>query len=219
MPKPLNLNWRESPGPGSLIVVEGFDASGKSTQIDALARRLRSSGQPVLMTRQPSDWYRSSHEVRNFLDHGGTPETARALALFAAADRLMHCDQIILPAIKQGTIVICDRYVFSSIAFFKHRGLPEDFITRINEGVIRPDVAICLRVPSQVSLERLHARDGNSLKHEEKSLEVIEAIASNFDEIGPPIHYIDGNRRAELVTEAIWEICSPALAESRNIHC
>src|SRR5688500_9154814 len=103
-------------GEGKLIVFCGFDGCGKSTQIERLARNLEAAGKSVLITKQPSDWYRESRIVRDFLAKGGCATKAKILALYAAADRLKHVHEVILPAVRAGKHVICDRYVYSSIA-------------------------------------------------------------------------------------------------------
>jgi len=200
----IDAIWRDVDLPGRLIVFEGFDGAGKTTQIEALRDRCQAAGEHVLLTRQPSDWYRQSPEVIAFLKSGGTPETARILALFAAADRLRHCAQVIRPALEQGITVISDRYVFSSIAFFRARGLDPAFVATINTGVLRPDAAFYLDVPPEVTRARLLARDGDQLKHEEKSAESIARIMGYFKDISPALDVVPAHRPIAEVAQDIW---------------
>src|SRR5690349_9651986 len=114
---------------GLLISIVGFDGSGKTTQVSALADRFRKMGKTVVETYQPTDWYRQQTMVRHFHDKGGSPDTARILALCAAADRLKHVHEVIRPALEKGDVVICDRYVYATFGVFIHRGIDPEFLS------------------------------------------------------------------------------------------
>jgi dTMP kinase len=191
--------------PGTLICIIGFDASGKTTQISALADRYRTTGRTVLETRQPTDWYRNETAVQHFHDAGGSKERARILSLFAAADRLRHVQEVILPALRRGEVVICDRYVYATFGVFIHRGVDADFLVTINHGVPRPKHAFFLDVPTPLLLERLRERDGSNLKFQERSADRIESITSTYREMGDHLIHIDGSMSKEKVTEALWQ--------------
>lgn len=193
--------------PGLLISIVGFDASGKTTQIGALAERFRASGRHVVETRQPTDWYRNEGSVQQFHDAGGSRERARILSLFAAADRHRHVQEVILPALSRGEIVICDRYVYATFGVFIHRGVPPEFLTTINHGVPRPNFAFYLDVPTATLVERLRLRDGDNLKFEERSAERIESITSTYRDMGDHLIRVDGSLPADEVTQQLWEAC------------
>ncbi len=190
---------------GTLICIIGFDASGKTTQISALADRYRIAGRNVLETRQPTDWYRNETSVQHFHDEGGSKEHARILSLFAAADRLRHVQEVIIPALRRGEVVICDRYVYATFGVFIHRGVDADFLVTINQGIPRPKHAFFLDVPTALLLERLYARDGSNLKFEERSADRIESITSTYRDMGNHLIHIDGSMSKEKVTEALWQ--------------
>ena len=185
---------------GTLICIIGFDASGKTTQISALADRYRIAGRNVLETRQPTDWYRNETSVQHFHDEGGSKEHARILSLFAAADRLRHVQEVIIPALRRGEVVICDRYVYATFGVFIHRGVDADFLVTINQGIPRPKHAFFLDVPTALLLERLYARDGSNLKFEERSADRIESITSTYRDMGNHLIHIDGSMSEERVT-------------------
>src|SRR5262249_41226159 len=84
------------------------------------------------------------------------------------------------PALDAGTWVLCDRYVYSSYAFFAARGVDVDFIRRINHDVPRPDLTLFIDVPIDVALERIRARDGSILKVEERSPEFMVRVRAAF---------------------------------------
>ena len=192
--------------PGKLIAVVGFDASGKTTQIEALAQRYRHAGHEVVETRQPTDWYRNESTVQHFHDAGGSRDRARILALVAAADRHRHVQEVILPAMARGAVVICDRYVYATFGVFLHRGVDYEFIATINQGVPRPDHAFYLDVPVPTLIERLHVRDGAALKFEERAPERIASIVSAYHEMGHHLLHIDGARVRDEITDDLWRL-------------
>lgn len=102
---------------GLFIVFEGGDGAGKSTQVRRLAGWLTSRGVPVLLTREPGDTA-VGDKIRDLvLDPGNTELAPRTEALLYAADKAQHVNQVVLPALAAGTVVVCDRYVDSMLAY------------------------------------------------------------------------------------------------------
>lgn len=202
---------------GLLISIVGFDGSGKTTQIEALAERFRAAGRDVLETRQPTDWYRNEASVQHFHQAGGSRERARILSLFAAADRHRHVHEVILPALREGRVVLCDRYVYATFGVFIHRGVDPDFLATINRGIPRPTHAFYLDVPTAVLVRRLRERDGDNLKFEEQSEERIRSITATYGHMGSLLEHVDGARPPEVVTDDLWNRCVARQA-SRNDH-
>ena len=190
--------------PGRLISIVGFDASGKTTQVEELGKRFRELGHEVVETRQPTDWYRSNDLVQSFQAMGGSGEEARILALMAAADRLLHVKEVIAPALERGAVVICDRYVYATFAVFIHRRIDVDLLVEINKGITRPEAAYFLDVPTEQLVRRLADRDGSNLHFEEQAEERIESIVRTYREMGTFLNPIDGTRPVQEVTEMIW---------------
>jgi dTMP kinase len=188
---------------GLLVAIVGFDGSGKTTQIECVAQALRAGGREVVETRQPTDWYRELAEVQVFHDQGGSVERAHILALLAAADRRRHVMEVIDPALRRGAVVICDRYVYATFGVFVHRGVDARFLATVNHGVPRPDFAFYLDVPTDELLRRLRLRDGDNLKHEEKSTARIESITGVYDQLGDELIPVDGSAPPAEVTAAI----------------
>lgn len=189
---------------GRLIVIEGGDGSGKTTQISQLASRIDAMGFRVTTTRQPTDWYRKEPIVRLFLDKGGSAHDARVLALLAAADRLRHCLEVIEPALESFDYVICDRYVYSSLVYFELRGVSQKFVAKINAGIPRPHLSLYLDVPPKQLACRIEARDGERRKFEERSLESISSIRQGFLTLSPLLERIDGEGSKQEVADQIW---------------
>ncbi|MFJ4651897.1 dTMP kinase [Nocardia sp. NPDC088792] len=194
------------PRAGMLISIVGFDGSGKTTQLEAVAAVLRARGREVVVTKQPTNWYRELGEVRAFHDAGGSADTARILSLLAAADRLRHVQEVVEPALDRGAVVLCDRYVYATYGVFIHRGVDAEFLTTINHGVPRPDFAFYLKLTPQQLAARLRARDGDNLQFEERSSERIASITRTYDEMGDELITVDGSRPATLVTDTIIQL-------------
>ncbi|MFA4646035.1 dTMP kinase [Pyrococcus kukulkanii] len=147
--------------PGLFIVFEGIDGSGKSTQARLLAEWFKEKGYDVLLTKEPTDTSLGEF-IRKVVVHGslidGSKLSYEAEALLFAADRAEHVRKIIKPALDEGKVVICDRYFYSSLAYQWARGLDLEWLMKINEFAIRPDLAILLDLPTKESLRRIRTR-------------------------------------------------------------
>ena len=155
------LYMKQHDYPGKLITFCGLDGCGKSTMIEMLREDLSNSGCDVLITKQPTDSMRTTDIFRSYMDspdHG--KNRYRALSLMAAADRIQHINQMILPALREGKIVICDRYIYSCLANLRARGYEEDdWIYEISrEEIPAPDLAFFLEVPVDTAVARVRER-------------------------------------------------------------
>jgi dTMP kinase len=136
---------------GIFVALEGIDGSGTTVHAKLLAQWLRRRGIAVLQTHEPTS-SELGRFIRRVLRDAQAPPAMDAL-LFAA-DRADHTLRTIKPALKQGTVVISDRYVESSIAYQHTSGLPLDWVTAINRFAIKPDITILLDVTPAVGLSR-----------------------------------------------------------------
>ena len=141
--------------PGKLIVVEGIDGSGKSTQLALLRKWLTSKKVPVYYT----EW-NSSALVKQATKMGKKSETLTPLTfslLHATdfADRLLYN---IIPPLKAGMIVLADRYSYTAFARDAARGVDRRWVRELYSFAVRPDMAVYFRVPIEVSTDRLLAR-------------------------------------------------------------
>jgi len=140
------------PYPGKLIIVEGIDGSGKSTQLTLLHRWLLSRGVKAFFT----EW-NSSLLVRRSMRRGKkkdllTPTTFSLLHAVDFADRLTYK---IIPPLKAGMVVLADRYVYTAFARDTARGVHPDWLRNVYGFAPRPDLALYFRVPIEISLDRL----------------------------------------------------------------
>ncbi|MEV5677099.1 dTMP kinase [Streptomyces sp. NPDC052179] len=138
------------------MAVEGPGGVGKSTVTALVARLLREEGRTVLATREPTDT-----PLGDLARHGTDEYQGQAMACLIAADRYKH-GEVIRPALERGEIVVCDRYVASSLALQCMDGVDREFVWLLNEGVIQPDLVIMMGGNPAVIEARLTARGAHS---------------------------------------------------------
>jgi len=148
---------------GLLISFEGAEGSGKSTQIAHLAEHLQQIKRDVVVTREPGGT-QIGEEIRHLLIHNNKSAemSAETELLLFAASRAQLVRELIVPSLRRGAIVICDRYLDSSTVYQGvARNLALDPVQQINEfavGDVMPDLTIVLDVPAKVSLARIRQR-------------------------------------------------------------
>lgn len=139
---------------GKLIVVEGIDGSGKSTQIDLLHKWLQSLGWSVHF----SEW-NSSKQVKSTTSLGKKKHilTPTTFSLIHATDFADRWENNLLPLLKAGVIVLADRYAFTAFARDVSRGVDPQWVRNLYSFALRPDVVFYFRVPLDVAVERILA--------------------------------------------------------------
>ncbi len=186
---------------GKLIAIEGCDGSGLSTQTNMLCEWLRSKGHEVLQTKEPTENFvgkiiRSVLRKEIITDH-------KTLQLLFCADRAHHLESEIIPALKQGKIVVTDRYIMSTLAF---GSLNEDagWLKRLNEKFRKPDLTIIVDVPEDVSINRIKkSRPKTELFEETSKLKKIRANYRKLSEEFTNIISVDGTKPPEEVFNLI----------------
>lgn len=168
---------------GCFLVLEGVDGAGTTTQAGLLSCALRARGFPVLATRQPSEGpvgtlIRQALTGRLALPGGAGPLTSRTLALLFAADREDSLTATVLPALESGQVVVCDRYVFSFLAY-QGLDLPLEWVTALNRHAPPAHATFYLRVPPEVA-EARRAYRGAAPEHFE-SAEVQRRLAASYE--------------------------------------
>ena len=152
-------------GRGKFITFEGCDGCGKSTQLRLLSQYLTENGIPHIFTREPGGG-KISEAIREILLSGKNADmTNECEALLFAAARVQHLHDRVEPALKEGKLVICDRYVDSSLAYQAYaRGLGTEFVSKINAYALenyRPDVTIFIDLSPEAAFARKHGADKN----------------------------------------------------------
>ena len=196
------------------ITLEGPEGSGKTTAVKAAVEKLVALGYEVVQTREPGGTP-ISEQIRNvILDKSNTTMDPRTEALLYAASRRQHLVEKVWPAIKEGKIVICDRYLDSSLAYQGGaRGLGVDNILNINsfatEGTF-PDLTLLFDLDPKIGLERISKnanREVNRLDLEK--LEFHNKVRQTFLELAKryPDRYvvIDASKDREEVAQATMD--------------
>jgi len=138
--------------PGRLIIVEGIDGSGKSTQLQLLQKWLVNSNYKVFFTEWNSSALVNSTIKRGKRKNLLTPTTFSILHATDFADRLQH---LIIPPLKAGMIVLADRYIYTAFARDVVRGVHPDWVRDMYGFAVKPDLAFYFKVPIEVSLKRI----------------------------------------------------------------
>jgi dTMP kinase len=152
---------------GIFITIEGGEGAGKSTLIQALAQKAQHEGYEVMITREPGGIPIAEAIRAIILGRENTAMDARTEALLYAAARRQHLAEKVMPALKDGAIVICDRFVDSSLAYQGHaRGLGIEAVWEINrfatEGCM-PDLTLYLDIDPEVGLTRIGRNDDREI--------------------------------------------------------
>ena len=169
---------------GSLIVFEGLDGSGKSTQLPRLAQRLAVAGRELVQTREPYDCA-PGRKIRELAQRHVPVPAEEELALFLAQRRL-HVRELIAPALARGALVLSDRYFLSTVAYQGARGLDPLALLAANEAEFPlPDLALLLVLPPTDGLARVAARGGPAEPAFERA-DFLARVRESFDTLDRP---------------------------------
>ncbi|MBI4177232.1 MAG: dTMP kinase [Candidatus Aenigmarchaeota archaeon] len=186
---------------GKLIAIEGCDGSGLSTQTSLLCEWLRNAGYGVHQTKEPTENF-IGKTIRSIL-RGEIVSGQKTLQLLFCADRAHHIESEIIPALKQGKVVVTDRYIMSTLAF---GSLDEDvgWLKNLNEKFPRPDLTIFIDVPETVSINRIKSsRPGTELFEKTGKLKKIRENYKKLAKVFPNTITVDGTQSVEKVFETV----------------
>ena len=200
---------------GLFITFEGGEGCGKSTQIAALKARLEDMGKTVVQTREPGGTA-LGESVRNLLqyDDAGQGMSPEAELLLFAASRAQHVRELIAPAIAQGQIVLCDRFLDSTTVYQGvARAIDSKKVDTINQfaiGDTMPDLTILIDLPPEIGLARVHARsDGQLDRMEKEAIEFFQAVRQGYLDLAKsePKRFLvlDGSQSVEELETQIWQ--------------
>lgn len=186
---------------GVLIVFEGIDGAGKSTQAEILLKKLQEQDYSVVYFREPSDskWGQEIKEKAQFAD-SITPQ--EELELFQK-DREENVKKNLRPSLERGEVIILDRYYFSTIAYQGAKGLDPESIRKMNEAfAVKPDMVFILDVEPGRGLERIaDRRQKDMLFEREEYLVKVRQIFKSLQ--GENIYHIDATQSVEHTAEQI----------------
>lgn len=161
------------------IALEGIDGSGTTTQAATLAEKLRElyPNREVVLTREPSDTP-VTQLIRQWL-RADEPPPPRALATAFVLDRYIHLANVVKPALGRGAIVVCDRYLLSTLAY-QGKACGYDWVAAVTAGTPEPDLYLYLSVDVEAAAERVRSR-GTPPDHYERDVEFQAAVAAEYD--------------------------------------
>lgn len=207
--------------PGAFVVVEGGDGAGKSTLVQALVRGLTRRGLAVSATEEPSrgpvgKLVRETLAGRGLT--GAQVPTPQEWALLYAADRAHHLREGVLPALARGDVVVCSRYVLSSLAY-QGPALGLEWVASVNAHAPAPDVLIFLDVPVAVGLARVDAgRTPDVFEVEAKAQEAAAGYArglAHLERQGVHVVRLDAAQPADALAQAALAAVESLLPAAR----
>lgn len=199
---------------GYFVTFEGGEGAGKSSALTGVAEQLISQGYSVVITREPGGISISEQIREILLDKVNTEMDARTEALLYAAARRQHIVEKVKPALEEGKIVLCDRFIDSSLAYQGHaRGLGIDHIYQINQFAIdhfMPDLTLFFDLKPEVGLARIQANqfreknrlDVEHLSFHQKVYQGYQLLQARFPK---RIYTINAEQSLESVIQASFE--------------
>ena len=197
---------------GYFISFEGIDGSGKSTQIQKLAEFLEARDFDIVITREPGG-SKGGEEIRNLLLQGNVDRwSAETEILLFTAARRDHLERIILPALEEGKIVICDRFTDSTRMYQGMRGVNlRNLVDTLNEKVIKfdPDLTIVIDINPEISLKRAKSRKIVEERFEDFGVDLQMKMRKGFlelaKEFGNRVEVVNGQQSIDKLAQ---DICS-----------
>ncbi len=198
----FDLRMKDNTYNGTLIVFEGTDGAGKTTMIAKTKEYLseRFGAERILIEKQPTDlsrktrlfqkmMYCSKHEEINY----------RAVQLLTLSDRVQHNHEVIIPALKEGKIIICDRYLYTSIANMLARGYrSETWFFDACKEIVKPDITFLAYVEPKLAIERIRSRPEECNRHLDE--ELLQNVAKEFLSMREQadFHTLDTSKNADV---------------------
>ena len=207
---------------GLFITFEGGEGSGKTTASKYICEKLNENGISAIYSREPGG-VDISEQIRNIiLDVRNTRMDGRTEALLYAASRRQHLVEVVIPALKAGKVVICDRFIDSSLAYQGYaRGLGIDEVLKINEFAVddtMPDLTLFFDVEVETGLKRILTRNEvlNRLDKEATAFhyKVREGYRQVCQRYPERIMVIDANQEKEQVISQAFEAVMKLISEN-----
>jgi len=204
--------------PGCFISFEGLDGSGKTTQVERLARRLRELGRDVVVAVEPGGTAIGEQIRQILLDAANRALAPETELLLYFASRAQNVVEVIRPALARGAVVLADRFTDSTVAYQGYgRGLGEQAVLQLHGiacGDLTPDLTILLDVDPEIGLARVQGR-GRPNRMDEQTREFYRRVREAYLGLARKqerrFRVVDAGAGLETVAAAIWELVAPAL--------
>lgn len=205
---------------GIFITFEGGEGAGKTTALTTILERLEKQGRKVMQTREPGGSVIAEKIRQVILDPKHVEMDGRTEALLYAAARRQHLVEKVIPALNEGYIVLCDRFVDSSLVYQgAARAIGFEEVLKINmfatEGTL-PDRTVLFDIEPEVGLKRISENKGREVNRLDKeTLSFHHMVRQAYLELAEKephrIKKIDASQSADMVVEEVWEIVQAAV--------
>lgn len=195
-----------------LIAIEGIDGSGKTTVTNYIADELRKRGYDVVVLKEPTN-SEYGKKIRQILRSRKT-NPFEELELFVK-DREWNVQNNVLPALKEGKIVIMDRYYYSTIAYQGALGIDVEYIRKMNEIFPKPDLIIILDVSPETALRRIKTK---RMPDRFEDLEYLKKVREIFLNLKNNIVIIDAERKLNEVKRDVLKVVLNTLKNFKERH-
>ncbi len=190
---------------GVLVNLEGIDGCGKSTQSKLLLEKLEGKGEKVIILKEPT---KRPHGQKLWdVLHGKRKASNEEILELFVLDRKQHVEEKIQPALDDGTVILMDRYYYSSMAYQVAGGIDVEEIREKHVFAPRPDVVLIFDLPVSVALERVKGHsDADEFEKEEHLEKVREAYLDLEND--PLVRIVDATGTPEEIFEDVWRLVS-----------
>lgn len=203
------VNMQDQKCKGTFICFEGIDGCGKTVQASCLVQTLKRNGYDAIYTAEPSKGILGKFVHSQILETDSRLPTVLESVIFAA-DRFNHVETEIKPSLRKGKIIVCDRYLYSSVAY---QGTCSStpmrkWIIEINKHALKPNLAIYIDVPPEIAIHRTKVR-----KSIMESLETLKQVREAYLKLveEKQLTMIDGNKPLIEVTKSVENLVSQIL--------
>ena len=188
-----------------LINLEGIDGCRKSTQTKLLQKKLEKEGETVIILKEPT---KEPHGQKLWdVLHGKRKATNEEILEFFLLDRKQHVDEKIQPALNNGTVVLMDRYYYSSMAYQVAGGLDVEYVRNKHEFAPNPDIVLIFDLPVSTALERVQGHSKADEFEKKEHLEKVREAYLNLEN-DPLVRIVDSTRTPKVIFEEVWKLVS-----------
>lgn len=205
---------------GKLIVFEGPDGSGKTTILKNINKKLINLGYPIMLVREPGGTFISEQIREIIIDNNNTEMNSKTECLLFAASRAQLVEEKIKPALNRGEIILCDRFVLSSLLYQGvGRGLGINEVKKINDfatGFIKPDLTIFFNIDYKTALMRKRANfKADRLESEDFDFhkKIFDAYIDLVKKYKEDIKQVDASLSIDQVSENVLKLIEDLLEE------